>query len=337
VFAKLKKAVLVVFITCLIWVWADLSLDKDFNDQNVTITVSKANPRLWVTIEGKSEIQVKVDFRGPARKIGDLVSKIEAGKEKLDVVFDAEKQNMAVGGDYSLPDVRRFLAESDKIRNYGLAVKAARPDKLQKIKVVELKEKTLPIKCVDETDTEIPAAKITPDIITTLVPEQATEARVKLVSLAEKKQARGGVIDKKPYVEFVKGEVRYTEGAVKVELPIIGEDMKQYTIRGTLGYIFSDNLAGGYKVEFTKRPEIGSIPIIATEEAKTAYVDKGFEVLLEIQDDDVGKPEITRQVIYNFPIQYVREDKIQLKGEPAEAKFKLVPVGDQNQPPQSAK
>jgi hypothetical protein len=336
VFAKLKKAVLVVFITCLIWVWADLSLDKDLNDQAVTITVSKANPRLWVTIEDKSEIQIKVNFRGPARKIGDLVSKIDAGKEKLDIVFDAEKQNMAAGGDYSLPDVRRFLAESDKIRDYGLAVKAAKPDKLQKIKVVVLKEKTLPIKCVDETDTEIPAAKITPDIITALVPEQVTEARVKLISIAEKKQARGGVIDKKPYVEFVKGEVRYTDGAVKVELPIIGEDMKQYTIRGTLGYIFSDNLAGGYKVEFIKRPEIGGISIIATEEAKTAYVEKGFEVLLEIQDDDVGKPEITRQVIYNFPIQYVREDKIRLKGEPAEAKFKLVPVGDQNQPPASA-
>jgi hypothetical protein len=335
-FAKLKKAMLVVFITCLIWVWADLSLDKDLTDQTVTINVSKANPRMWVTIEGKSEIQLKVDFKGPARKISELVSKMEAGKEKLDVVFDAEKQNMAASGDYSLPDVRRFLAENDKIRDYGLTVKAARPDKLQKIKVVELKEKTLPIKCVDETDTEIPAAKITPDIITALVPEQVTEAKVKLATIAEKKQARGGVIDKKPYVELTKDEIRYTDGSVKVELPIIGEDMKQYTIRGTLGYIFSDNLAGGYKVEFIKRPEIGSIPIIATEEAKNAYMEKGFEVLLEIQDDDVGKPEITRQITYNFPIQYVREDKIRLKGEPAEAKFKLVPITDANQPPVTA-
>ena len=316
---------------------ADLSLDKDFTDQTVTIIASKGNPRLWVTLEGKPDIQIKADFRGPAKKVGELISKIDAGKEKLEITFDVEKQNMAAEGEYSLPDVRRFLAESEKIQEYGLAAKAARPDKLQKIKVVELKEKTLPIKCVDETDTEIPAAKITPDIITTLVPEQVTEARVKLISIAEKKQARGGVIDKKPYVEFVKGEVRYTEGAVKVELPMIGEDMKQYTIRGTLGYIFSDNLAGKYKVEFTKRPEIGSIPIIATEEAKTAYVEKGFEVLLEIQDDDVGKPEITRQIIYNFPIQDVREDKIQLKGEPAEAKFKLVLVGDQNQLPASVK
>ena len=126
--------------------------------------------------------------------------------------------------------------------------------------------------------------------------------------------------------------MRYADTAVKVELPTTQEDMKQYTINGTLGFIFSANLAGGYKVEFTKRPEIGSIPIIATEEAKTAYEGMGFEVLLKIQDDDVGKAEVSRQVIYNFPERYLREDKIRLKGDPAEAKFRLVPVTDQNQP-----
>jgi hypothetical protein len=330
--AKIKKAILVVFITCLIWVWADLSLDKDLTNQTVTIIASKANPRLWVNIEGKSEIQIKADFRGPTRKLGELISRIEAGKEKLDVAFDAEKQNMAGEGKYTLPDIRRFLAESDKIRDYGLAVKATRPNKLN-INVVELKEKTLPIKCVDETDTEIPAAIITPNVITMLAPEQTTEMKVKLVSIAEKKQARGGVIDKKPYIELTKGEIRYADTTVKVELPITGEDMKQYTIRGTLGYIFSANLIGKYNVEFTKRPEVGSIPIVATPEAKDAYEQKQFEVLLELQDDDAGKPEVTRQIIYNFPIQYVREDKIRLKGDPAEAKFKLVPVTDQNQPP----
>jgi hypothetical protein len=105
------------------------------------------------------------------------------------------------------------------------------------------------------------------------------------------------------------------------------------SISGTLGFIFSANLAGQYTVEFTKRPEIGSITIIATEEAKAAYEERGFETLLEIQDDDVGKPEVTRQMTYNFPIRYVREDKIRLKGDPVEAKFRLVPMADGNQPP----
>jgi hypothetical protein len=164
--AKLKKAVLVIFITCLIWIWADLSLDKDLTGQTMTIAASKADPKLWVTIDGKPEVSVKADLRGPVVKINDLNKKIQSGGETLDVVFDPEKENMTTPGDYSLPDVRKFLAESDKIRDYGLTVKSVSPDKIQNIKIVALKEKTLPIKCVDETDNEIPGAKMTPDIIT---------------------------------------------------------------------------------------------------------------------------------------------------------------------------
>jgi hypothetical protein len=332
-FAKIKKAILVIFITCLIWVWADLSLDENLDNQTITITASKANPRLWVTLEGKPEIQVKADLRGPVAKMRELSKKIESGKEKLEVVFDAEQQNMNTGGEYALADLRKFISESKKMHEYGLAVEAARPDKLQRIKVVELKEKTLSIKCVDETDTEIAGASITPDVITVLAPQQLTEVKVKMATMAEKKQARGGAVEKKPYIELASGEIRYADTVVKVELPATQEDMKQYAINGTLGFIFSANLAGKYQVEFIKRPEIGSIPIIATEEAKTAFEGMGFEVLLEIQDDDAGKPEVSRQLIYNFPDKYIREDKIRLKGDPAEAKFKLVPVpADSNRP-----
>lgn len=331
--AKIKKALLVIFITGLIWIWADLSLEKDLPDQTMTIIASKANPKLWVTIDGKPEVLVKADLRGAASKIGELNRKIQTGSEKLDVVFDPEKENMATPNDYTLPDVRKFLAESEKIKEYGLTVKYAQPDKLTNIKVVALKEKTLPIKCVDESDNEIPGAKMTPDIITTYAPDQITEAKIKLASAIERKQARGGPVTKKPYIELTKNEVRFSDTDVKVELPPTGEDMKPYTMRGTLGFIFSANLEGKYKVEFIKRPEIGSIPILATQEAKDAYEQQHFEVLLDIQDDDAGKDEVTRQIIYNFPQQYVREDKIRLKGDPVEAKFKLVPVAaaDANQ------
>jgi hypothetical protein len=324
-FAKIKKAVLIIFITCLIWVWADLSLDDVLENQTVTIVASRANPKLWVTLDGKSELQLKANISGPVGKIREIAQKIDSGKEKLEVTFDAEKQNMADEGEYTLQDVRKFLAESKKISDYGLGVKFVRPDTL-KIKVVELKDQTLPIKCVDETDTEIPGAKITPDIITTLAPEHVDSAKKKLSSSMEKKQARSGAIEKKPYIELANGEIRNIDITVKLELPTTSEDMGPQTISGTLGFIFSANLAGGYKVEFIKKPEIGSIPIIATAEAKAAYEEKGFEVLLEIQDDDVGKPEITRQIIYNFPAKYVSEDKIRLKGNPVDAKFKLVPI-----------
>ncbi|MEN6385380.1 MAG: hypothetical protein ABFD79_09290 [Phycisphaerales bacterium] len=330
--AKIKKAVLVIFITCLIWFWADLSLDKDLLGQTMTIVASKADPKLWVTIDGKPDVTIKADIRGPAAKINDLNKKIQSGDEQLDVIFDPEKENMTTPGDYSLSDVRKFLAESEKMRDYGLTVKFAQPDKLQNIKVISLKEKTIPIKCVDESENEIPGAKMTPDIITIFAPDQITEAKIKLASSVERKQARGAPVTKKPYIELAKNEIRFSDTEIKVELPP-GEDMKPYTINGTLGYIFSANLAGKYEVEFIKRPEIGSIPILAAPEAKEAYSQTQFKVLLKIQDDDVGKDEVTRELSYNFPQQYIREDKIRLKGEPAEAKFRLIPViQDQNQP-----
>lgn len=300
-------------------------MDDVLENQTVTVVAGRGNPALWVTLDGKSEIQIKANIKGPKSKTRELSQKIDSGKEKLEVTFDAEKQNMTAEGSYTLQDVPKFLSESNRIRDYGLIVKFARPDTLN-IKVVELKDRTLPIKCIDETDTEIPGAKITPDIITTLAPENVDSVKIKISSLMEKKQARSGAIEKKPYIELANGEIRNIDIAVKLELPATPEEMKQQTISGTLGFIFSANLAGGYKVEFIKKPEIGSIPIIATDEAKAAYEEETFEVLLKIQDDDVSKPEITRQIIYNFPTKYVSEDKIRLKGNPVEAKFKLVPV-----------
>ncbi|MCD4830429.1 MAG: hypothetical protein K8R02_01320 [Anaerohalosphaeraceae bacterium] len=323
-FATMRKAILVIFITCLIWVWADLSLDEDLLSQTITISASRENPRLWVTIEGGPDVQIKADLTGPKSKTSELKDKLASGKDKLEIVFDAEKENMAKTGDYEIADVRKFVTGSSKIRSYGLSVTAkTRPDKL-KVKVVQLRERQLPVKCFDEADVEIPGAQMTPDIVTILAPEQINSAKVKL-NLAEKNQARKAPVEKTPYIELSSGIIRQAESFVRVELPVTQSDMKPYAIRGTLGYILSDNLAGGgYRVEFIKRPDIGSIPIIATAEAKTAYGDKTFEVLLEINDDDINAEEITRSVIYNFPAKYVCEDKIRLRGETAEATFKLV-------------
>lgn len=327
-FAGLRKALLVTFITCLIWVWADLSLDQDLPSQTITISVSKENPRLWITIEGRQEVQIKADLTGPAGKVSELKEKLAAGKDKLEIIFDPEKENMAKTGDYEITDVRKFIAESSKIHEYGLTVRnKPRPDTL-KVKVVELRRRQLPVRCFDETNTEITGASITPDTVTILATDQTSFAKVKFSNLEEKNQSRQGYIDKTPYVELSPGVIRQADSFVRVELPATQGDMKPYTIRGTLGYIFSANLAEGrYHIEFTKRPDIGSIPIIATPEAKAAYEDETFEVLLEISDDDLKAGEITRSVIYNFPQQYVRQDKIRLRGDPAEATFRLVPVG----------
>lgn len=318
-FNKIKKILLVIFITCLIWVWADLSTDEELPGQIVTITASQANPVLWVSLENKPEIQVKVDLSGPASRI----RKIESGEEDLNVSFDAEQEGMALENSYTLDNLRRFL--QDKMRKYGLAVDDCEPKELS-VQVRQLTKRVLPVKCIDEeNDTPIAKVTITPETVNMFAPTGKDRAEVKLNS-AEKKQARQSFVEKKPYIDFG-GRLRYAEKSVKIELlGPIEEDLQRATIRGTLGFIVSENWTGEYKVEWIKAPDIGSIPILATPKAKAAYEAEMFEVLLDIKDSDINSGEIARTVKYNFPEDFVRDDKIRLNADPAEAKFKLVPV-----------
>ena len=310
-----------VFITCLIWVWADLSLDKNLTGQRVTITASQANPNLWVSLENKPEVQVEVDLKGPTAKISEFSKKVES-EEGLRLSFDVDREGMSLEGSYTLNNLRRFLY--DELKEYGLAVVGSNPEKLE-VQVVGLSEKSLPVKCVDEqSGAVISNAQISPDTVNIRAPAGVDAALVRL-SLSEKKRARQSSVEKKPFVE-VGGRPRYAEKIITVKLPLTGQDLQTYTVRGTVGFIVSANWTGQYKVEWIKAPDTGSISILATPEAKAAYEAQLFEVLLEIKDADINAGEVTRKVIYNFPAEFVHDEKIRLNGDPAEAVFRLVPV-----------
>ena len=320
-FAKIKKALLVIFITCLIWIWADLSQDIPLPDQIVTITASQANRNLWVSLENKPDVQVEVNLKGQAKKISEFSKKVE-DEEGLRISFDVVQEGMASEGLHTLDNLQRFL--QDEMKKYGLTVVFCSPKKLN-VQVVELVEKSLSVRCIDEeTGAPMTKAKITPETVNMFVPAGKDTVEVKLNS-TEKKQARQDFIEKKPYIELG-GRLRYVEKPVRIALPSIGEDLQAYTIRGTIGFLVSENWIGQYKVEWVKKPDIGSIPILATPEAKLAYEAQLFEVLLEIKDDDIKAGEIPRKVIYNFPQDFLRDDKIQLNGNVSEAIFKLVLV-----------
>ena len=52
---KIRKVAVVVFLTLLIWVWADLALDTEKPFYNATISISRiANPNLWISFKERS-------------------------------------------------------------------------------------------------------------------------------------------------------------------------------------------------------------------------------------------------------------------------------------------
>ncbi len=69
------------------------------------------------------------------------------------------------------------------------------------------------------------------------------------------------------------------------------------------------------------------IAIRASSKAKEAYKNQRFQVILEIDDEDAKATEpLRRQLIYNFPDEYVGKNEIELNRRPVTAQFKLIPL-----------
>jgi len=336
---KYGKIAIVIFITVLIWVWADLALDEKLPVSNIPVAVSKSvNPALWVSFTDQSgtmalpEQSVFLDsivLKGPASRIADVKRKLNAGWLTLEFFLDATQEGMVGAGKYSL-DMLNFLRKSDQIKQLGLTVESCQPDKLT-VNIVELVKKSLSVQCSDENKVRLEAESIEPSKVDMFVPEYwGGEKLIAEVKLARKEieQARVSAIEKTPYIELATGQRREASAPVKVKMPPVEDVLKNYSITtATLGYTLSANLQGKYTVEIANENDvIGSILIKATPQAQQAY-EKGmrYQVILEIVDEDVKSEEAKREVVYNFPPEFVRKGEIVLNQSPVQARFKLTP------------
>lgn len=341
---RLRKIVATVIFTLLIWVFADLALDEELTVSNLKLSVAKSiNPALWVTFSGQSAVPLeKVVLKGSARKIAELRQRINAGRFIREFYFDPEHEKMANPGDYQL-DVAEFLKGTDSIRQLGLTVTSADPNTLT-VSVVELQKKQVVVRCLDDNQNPLKVASVEPAQVEAFVPAErggtALEAKVTL-SKREIEQARLAPIEKTPAVELAPGQTREAASSVKITLPKEQERLQEYLITSVrLGVSLSANLEGKYKVELVN-PEavMGSVAIRATPEAKRAYENMRYHVILEIDDSDKDSrpdkslpaagepaPEIRRDLVYDFPPEFLRKDEIALNQSPVQARFRLVPI-----------
>ncbi|MHC4158007.1 MAG: hypothetical protein ACYSSO_02920 [Planctomycetota bacterium] len=329
---KLGKILAITSLTVLIWVWADLTLDEQFTISNITVSVAKStNPGLWVSFDDESSVSVKkMVLKGPASKVADVKRKLNEGTLIFEFFLDAETEGMVTPGEHHL-SVLSFLKKSDQIRQRGLTVESCHPGTLP-VRVVELVKKTLSVKCVDETQNPLNTAITEPAQVDMSVPvdwggEKLT-AKVQL-SRREIDQARLLAVKKVPFVELAAGQIRDAPAPVKITMPPDEDLLADHTITTTtLVFSLSSNLQAKFKVEVANLDEvIRAITIRATADAKRAYEKMPHQVILEIKDEDAKSAEpLRRELIYNFPDEYVRKDEIRLNQQPAIARFKLIPL-----------
>jgi hypothetical protein len=336
---KYGKILVVVFITVLIWVWADLALDEVFSVSSVNITAKSTNPSLWVSFSDKSSAFIeKMVLKGPASRIADVKRKLKDGSLVLEFFLDpGQTETIASPGEYTLP-LLTFLRQSDQIKRLGLTVESCEPQTLS-VKVVGLVKKPLTIRCVDETQNTIKAAAVEPKQLEMFVPEDwSGEKLIANVQLTRREidQARLSAVEKTPFIEPAAGQIRELQRTVKITMPPEEDLLADYTITtARLRFSLSPNIQGKYKVVVDNLDEvIRTITIRATADAKRAYEKMPYQVTLEIDDEDAGATEpLRRNLIYNFPDEYLRKDDIRLNQQPVTARFKLMPLPAAETPP----
>lgn len=330
-----KKIILVVFITVLIWVWADLMQDEELSNVPATVYVDEAaNPELWVSLDGGVSSLIKITLTGPASRINDVKRRLElrdaAKRLKFSFKFDAAAEKFEPAEVASTLELLPFLQKDVDIRKLGLNVGAVTPERIS-VEVRRLIKRRLPVECVDEAGGLLRAEYIKPEQIEMLVPE-AWEGEI-LKAYAEVSRSQVGSVAispvrVRPYIWLAADWQKYADDEVEIKMHPVEPRLKEYQLSTVIGFTCSQNLLGKYGVELLNPDQVPSIVRFrATPQAESAYRNISFKLLLVIEDADANATEpLVRPLIYNFPAEFVLQNEISAIQPAPEVKFKLNPA-----------
>jgi len=334
-FDRIKKIAVVVFLTLLIWAWAYLALEEEFT-QTATLNISPTtSPDLLVSFDVDTPVSLDLRLKGSTAKVAELKRKLRADdtdpdKERLDFYYDAETEKQAQPGTHTL-ELLPFLNNSTKMKSLGITVESCkiegREDAAIAVTVEKLAEHWLTIQCFDETGAILEHETIEPARVKMFVRQgYSSEAKVTLTR-QQIEQARKFPIVERPYVELAPGTARFAGIRVKIKLPPAEVSLQDRPLQPTIGFIFSKNLKDKYSIELLNENELTSVTMFrATDKAWAVYKETPYQVLVEVRDGDEAAQEVLREVVCNFPLEFVEKGQIRLNEPPRQAKFRLVPV-----------
>jgi len=327
---KFSKLAIVIFLTVLIWIWADLALDENHTIYHATIVMGRTRPNQWVSFTRGNSIDVnEIVMRGPASEINSMEQIINNDPRKLEfpLVIDQFK-NIDKPGQYTVA-VKDIIKQSGWIKQSGLSIVSCDPCEVT-INVVALMERDIEVQCFDEKG--LPINLETPQKVRMFVPEDWRNNASVVLSDDDIQRAIKQPIEKKPYILLPTGAAKIADATVEIKLsPQVTLLERKKVERVTFGYCLSENLLGGqYKIEIDNMTAILNVEILTTLAAKEAYEDQLFQVLLEIYDKDIEdtkKGIVLREVFYKLPEEFVKLNQIAVPQEnKVTARFKVTLV-----------
>jgi len=351
------KVLVTIFLTCLIWVWADLAEDETLTLSNAAVTIAQSSgSNLWVSFDENSSVLIdNVVLKGSVSRIAEFGRKMKEDSAVFEFILDPQQAITQADEDTFNIDVADMVRQNEQVRHYGLTVELCEPAMVT-VNVVELVKKSLTVKCFDENGNEIKTKAIVPAQVEMFVPQDWDGEKLvaeAVLSPLEESQARASVI-KIPFIELgderreaplpVKittsielGDER-REAPLPVKITTSGQEdrLSDYTITMVTMKFSTSSVLQGYEVQVSNLDQvIGPIAIRATAEAKRAFENQPYQVRLEIDDADAASTEeIRREIVYNFPEEFVRRDEIRLSQnqQPVEARFKLIALEPAEEP-----
>ena len=325
---KYSKITIVIFLTVLIWVWADLALDETLPEKPAVVVVDESvDPKLWISFDKSTSADIKITISGPHTAVTTLDRELRKGLMPLEFIFNADQEQMDKPGTHSLK-LLEFLRKDRELRRRGLKVQSCDPNELS-VNVVELVKRSLIVECFDASGNPLKIQSIDPPKVDAFVPvDSRLTAKVELTK-AEIEQARKAQMKKNPYVELAAEHIRESATPVIIKLAPEENPLTVHRIEdATLVIAMSPTLLAKYYVEVTNlHTVLNSLAVRATTDAKRAYENQQFpQMTLYIFDSDMeeGQEVPRKKVNYNFPPEFVRTGEIELSGEPVNAEFKFI-------------
>jgi hypothetical protein len=335
-----SKISIVVFLTALIWVWADLAIDERLTLVDVRVEVARSsNPALWVNFieegEGPSlQTSVPLDsvvLKGPAARVAEVRRLANKGKLDLNLFLVPEREGITQAGDRTL-EVLDFLKRNDEIHQLDLAVESCEPKKLT-LHVEEMVKVPVAVECIG-LDSSVQLKSIEPDSVEAYVPKGEAGVRKATVRLTPEEQNRAKTVpvEKTPYLELSPGQQRKALASVKIQVVPAQNKLTSYRVPAAVGLCFSQNMQGKFQVVLkNEQTELAYVLIQATPDAMQLYAEMPYQIILYIKDSDrQATEEIQREVVFSFPDEYVRRDEIKRDQPVPKARFTLQPIGETN-------
>ncbi len=327
---KFSKLALVIFLTLLIWVWADRALDETRTIYNATIVLGRTKPDLLVNFPQGSSIDVnEIILKGAASQINSVEQGISSDSRKLEFTIDVGQFNIDKPGQYIL-DVKEIIKQSSWLKKSGLSIVGCDPCEVIVNADALIQKNDIDVQCFDEDS--MPRDLETPQQVSMYIPtDWRGTARVDLTS-DDVQRAIKQPITKKPYITLTNGQKKYADTTVEIKLSPQENMLEPMKVKdATVGKTLSENILNGhYDIVITNMQYILNFDILATQAAKQAYDNQLFQIEVEVYDKDLETMKkdgiVRREVYYKFPEEYVRSNQIKLAQEkPAVAEFTITP------------